>query len=377
MTIEKNKKRINPKNDSPAVYIPCWLIQVSSSLISTSAKMLYGRLSQWSSGGGIVHRSTAHLSVEMGVPIRNVERYLKELRDAKLIGSFQAGSSGVNHFEFYDHEWMHEPIKEELSYPQDSPKLSALSAKIGERRPPKMAHLNIKEIKINNIGISNCEKRNSVDNSTEICKTPNSDYSEFDGQNCEKDKSDYLNNNVSDQKNASKLLEDEGKLEKSDYYENQAIKKTTYKNKQQFDVNCILEDNIYQIPEQFIRDWLENRKKKKSPITQTAWKGAVRKLGLCKEKGIDPVDAFEMMVERGWISLEVDWIVNLTQGNNQKKPSVAYYPTAAQRQADNEALSQREAEWARRKREEIADSKQFQALIARTNHVPLKSRLGW
>lgn len=119
------RKLHNPKSHAPAVYIPCWLIQVPSELLSYAAKIVYGRLSQWSTGKCTVHRSLDQLSQEIGMNKRSLERILKELKDVELIGTYQVEAGGVNHYEFYDHPWMYETINEHLvyqeSYPQPPP----------------------------------------------------------------------------------------------------------------------------------------------------------------------------------------------------------------------------------------------------------------
>ena len=109
----------NPKSHAPAVYIPCWLIQISIKLLSHGAKMTYGRLSQWASSNGTVYRSVPQLAQELGCSERSIEEYLKELRAVVLIGTYHPQAGGVNHYEFYDHPWMHDPIKDQLVYKQD------------------------------------------------------------------------------------------------------------------------------------------------------------------------------------------------------------------------------------------------------------------
>jgi len=109
-------KTHNPKAHAPAVYIPCWLIQIASSQLSHQAKLLYGRLAQWSSAKGTVHRSTNQLSQELGMQQRVIERGLKELREVKLIETYQTECGGINHYRFLEHDWMNEPINKNLEY---------------------------------------------------------------------------------------------------------------------------------------------------------------------------------------------------------------------------------------------------------------------
>ena len=120
MSINKLKTLHNPKSHAPAVYIPCWLIQVSVKLLSHGAKIVYGRLSQWSNEMGHAYRSANQLAEELGMCIRSVKRYQQELREVNLIGTYHPQAGGVNHFEFYDHPWMHEKINKNLIYKNDT-----------------------------------------------------------------------------------------------------------------------------------------------------------------------------------------------------------------------------------------------------------------
>lgn len=146
-----NPIRYNPKSHSPAVYIPCWLIQVSTKLISNNAKILYGRLSQWANSSGVVYRSCPQLTKELGTGISSIERHLKELKDCGLIGTYHPQAGGVNYYEFYDHPWMHEPLQQELTYKSDPPsELTAPPVRIDGTPPSELTDINIKEIKRNN-----------------------------------------------------------------------------------------------------------------------------------------------------------------------------------------------------------------------------------
>lgn len=156
------KKLHNPKSHSPAVYIPCWLIQVSTKLISNNAKILYGRLCQWCNSTGDVYRSLPQLSQELGTPVKTLERHLKELKDTGLIGTYHPQAGGMNHYEFYHHPWMDEPICEQLIYKSDPPSEMRVPTLKNEGTPPsEMRDINIKEIKRNNLNINTREEKNS------------------------------------------------------------------------------------------------------------------------------------------------------------------------------------------------------------------------
>lgn len=115
-TSSQVKKLHNPKAHMPAAYIPSWLIQIQDSKLSLGAKMVYGRLAQWSNAKGIVYRTSNQLCQELGMTKSPVERYLRELRTVGLIGTYQVEQGGINYFEFYDHEWMHDPINKNLCF---------------------------------------------------------------------------------------------------------------------------------------------------------------------------------------------------------------------------------------------------------------------
>lgn len=147
------RKLHNPKAHSPAIFLACWLSQVPIKLISHGAKMLYGRLAQWSNAQGKVYRSSNQLAQEIGVSPRAVERYINELKKIGLIGTYHPQAGGLNHFEFYEHEWMFAPINENLVYKSDLEHANAQNAQpsdISDVPPPTdLADINIKKVKRN------------------------------------------------------------------------------------------------------------------------------------------------------------------------------------------------------------------------------------
>jgi len=70
----------------------------------------------------------------------------------------------------------------------------------------------------------------------------------------------------------------------------------------------VFESNPFHIPDDLLQDWIIIRKQKRQAITVTAWSGLNKELAKCYEKGIDVVEAFEEMVNRGWSTLKTDWI---------------------------------------------------------------------
>lgn len=302
------RKLHNPKAYAPSVYIPCWLIQVASNLLSHQGKLLYGRLAQWASESGKVYRSVPQLAEELGCSKSTIDRTIKELKDCGLIGTFQPKKGGISHFEFYDHEWMYQPIKEQLSY-----KMTSLDVTSDVTLPhvrcdvtptSDLTSINIKEIEINNI--------NKKGTSCEVSKIT---YTDFDQQSIKNKKSDYPSYQAQSTKNKSQLLESEIDLTKSDYFESQTKNKTLSKFNRTYGLKNLQEDNIFNIPEQLLEDWITNRKKKRAPVTKTAWSKINKELGKCKALGIEPIDAFEKMVAHGWQALDAEWFCKEKKGD--------------------------------------------------------------
>jgi len=170
MDTKNTRKLHNPKSHSPAVYIPCWLIQIPNKLLSHGAKLVYGRLSQWATEHGHVFRSVPQLSKELGMCESSVEKYQKELKDCELIGTYHPQAGGVNHFEFYDHPWMHEPLTKELVYkseePHEDPPYKHTAPPVQSYGTPPYKHTDINNTKVKEVKNTSV----SVDNS---CVNPN------------------------------------------------------------------------------------------------------------------------------------------------------------------------------------------------------------
>lgn len=310
------KKLHNPKAHTPSVYIPCWLIQVSNDHLSYAAKILYGRLAQWSNESGKVYRSTKQLAQEIGANPRTMEVYLKELRDVQLIGTFQPKKGGVNHFEFYDHEWMYAPINENLTYKSDTNDSGnnqqdpPVNLRIPSRESADTPSVNSRNINIKEI------KRNKITNTRAIAQSV--------------DKSFFL------------TAED------------------------------MIKDNPHCIDEQLINEWIVIRKKKKAPLTPTAWSRTNKTLNRLVDKGLNARDCFETMVANGWQGMEYRYFENELQPKKENK-----YPTHSERAANEQKIRQREIDAQRRKQEEIEASKKFNEIVKQIPTVSLMERLGW
>jgi len=85
-------------------------------------------------------------------------------------------------------------------------------------------------------------------------------------------------------------------------------KKTTRKAK--FGLDDAIKDNPMGIEETFIEDWYHFRGDKNKPVNSTVWARINGKLNKCIEAGYDANECFGLMVEKGWLSLEISWVEN-------------------------------------------------------------------
>lgn len=76
-----------------------------------------------------------------------------------------------------------------------------------------------------------------------------------------------------------------------------------------FGLAQMLADNPHGLDETLLADYLAVRKAKRAPMTARVWGSVNAKLAECLAKGIQPVRAMGLAVERGWQGFEVEWIV--------------------------------------------------------------------
>lgn len=154
----------------------------------------------------------------------------------------------------------------------------------------------------------------NTNNISASSESPNIGYTESDGKEGKNAKSDYEVNQAKGEKNDSQVIEPEGNYTKSDYFENQTKNNTISKLSIPYGLKNLQEENIFSIPEQLIQDWITNRKKKRAPLTKTAWNKINKELAKCKEQGVEPIDAFEKMVAHGWQALDAEWFSKEKKG---------------------------------------------------------------
>lgn len=112
---------------------------------------------------------------------------------------------------------------------------------------------------------------------------------------------DYLSKNETN--NSNSVKNNQGIKEKT------TSRATAVKNKPSLSVDDLMDDNPHDIPKESLEDHLEVRKKKRSPMTRTAWKEIKKQLDMIKEKGGCPIEAFNHAISRGWIGFKSEWLL--------------------------------------------------------------------
>ncbi len=302
-TISFKKTNNNPAT-AQAYSVPCWLSQVSVSLISVQAKLVYCRLIQWSNEEGHAHRSASQLAEELGMNKRSIERHLKELRNLKLIGTFQREAGGVNYFEFYEHEWMRSEIKEQLLYKnktKDNPptNLSVPCDKLDTDPPTNLRNLN-SNIKYNN---NNNKYIYNIYNTAREGLSENVYETTVEVQNMDSnEKSDYFYDLPIMEEKSTQAIEIEPNSLKSDYCYNRYKECTVNPN---YKIHDLINDNPHEIDRAAIEEWIEFRFRKNLPLTPRLWLRVNTVLAALKSHGISPHDAFERMLVNEWKGIEV------------------------------------------------------------------------
>jgi len=351
-------KECNAKTKTPiAGIMPCWLFQVSGSELSLGAKILYIRLCHWRNPKGVVYRSAKQLAKEMNTSNKSIERYLKELRKVKLIGTYHPQAGGVNYFKFYDHPWMYKSLNDGLKYKEDHTS-NLIDGSLGceVTLPSDVRDINIKEIKEKEI--------KDISTSGEV---QNINYT-LDRLEVSKDNSDSINNQTKLEINDSHVIDTEVNSVKSDLSDTQTNKKTNSKSSIQFGLQDMLKDNIFGIKEQSIKDFIKNRRYNRALVTKTSWEVITGDLTECQAHGINPNLAFNEMVTRNWSSPRVEWVENILHSQNNK----SWLAHQNEKSLNEQNIRARELKNAEEKRREIEASKNFESIV-----VQARTRTGF
>jgi DNA-binding Lrp family transcriptional regulator len=117
-------------------------------------------------------------------------------------------------------------------------------------------------------------------------------------------------------------------------------------------------DNPHNIDSTLLNEWLVIRKKKKAPLTATAWNRTNKVLARLVEAGLNASDCFERMVASGWQGMEFRYFEqDLKQSLAQKSIN------ANERAATELEIRERERKAEEQKQWEIARAKQDRDIL--------------
>lgn len=108
--MEESIKYINPYKQFNGIFIPDWLLEREEILIGS--KICYARLTRYAGKNGYCYPKIDTLAKEIGVSVVQCKRYIKELKDHKLIAVKRRGFGNSNVYYFCHHDWM---IPQEVS----------------------------------------------------------------------------------------------------------------------------------------------------------------------------------------------------------------------------------------------------------------------
>jgi hypothetical protein len=83
----------------------------------------------------------------------------------------------------------------------------------------------------------------------------------------------------------------------------------------------VMQNNPHEIPEQLAEDWIRKRKAKKNPVTKTCITRVNNALTKIRDLlKVSPHEAFAIMVEKGWRSLELEYFKKPQGRIDEKDP---------------------------------------------------------
>ena len=313
----------NPKSRAPVLYIPDWLSQVPSKELSCSAKVVYGRLAQWSQADGTAHRSARQIGLEAGIPLRTVERAIMELKRKGLIGVHQPISGGHNHFVFYHHSWIDRPIVKELHYRKAqvekpspasvaAPPASVVVPPANMAVPP--ANMAVHKLELNKTKHEYKNKDKSKEQEDAISASKQKpDSGSLNVGSCTKIVEEPMVGSPIPKNKESPLMAEY----RDTLFAPDEVVTTKKVGPTPLATQDMININPHNIPHEMIRDWLVVRKSKKMAVTATAWNRLNSQLSKCD----DPIEAFEIMVSHGWGFLNASWIDKVRGSMPKKSPT--------------------------------------------------------
>jgi len=106
-------EKFNPFRIFNGIYIPEALVKVPVSQLSQGAKIAYGRLCRYGGRDGKTYPNREDLACEIGCSVRQLDNYIKELKDFRLIDVKRTGLGKNNEYFYLWHELFDSNISSE------------------------------------------------------------------------------------------------------------------------------------------------------------------------------------------------------------------------------------------------------------------------
>ena len=90
------------------------------------------------------------------------------------------------------------------------------------------------------------------------------------------------------------------------------------------------------VTEQIAKDWLEVRKMKRAPLTQTALDAIIKEAAKAR---LTLNDAIKSCVENSWQGFKSDWYLNVNKSSNGNRPKLPSQMTEAERKAAHDEMT--------------------------------------
>ena len=90
------------------------------------------------------------------------------------------------------------------------------------------------------------------------------------------------------------------------------------------------------VTEQIAKDWLEVRKMKRAPLTQTALDAIIKEAAKAR---LTLNDAIKSCVENSWQGFKADWYLNVNKSSNGNRPKLPSQMTEAERKAAHDEMT--------------------------------------
>lgn len=84
-----------------------------------------------------------------------------------------------------------------------------------------------------------------------------------------------------------------------------------------FGIDYLMANNPHELSEKILNEYLNLRKFKRAPVSETVWQSLNDKLSILSGMGVSGSEAMTVALEAGWQGFEVDWVMNRIRRNGK------------------------------------------------------------